>query len=86
MARGGDVVIPDGVKCIETRAFSEDELFGNDMSAECPHLTSVTIPDSVTAIEAAAFEGCSGLTCVSVPEGAEIDEDAFDKGVSITRR
>ena len=42
---------------IETRAFSD-----------CPKLTSITIPDSVTSI-GEAFSGCTGLTSVTVGNG-----------------
>lgn len=40
----GDVVIPDGVTCIDRRAFYH-----------CEKLKSVTIPDSVTHIRTDAF-------------------------------
>ena len=38
---------------------------------------------TVTEIGANAFKGCSGLTKIRVPKGAEIDKDAFSSGVEI---
>ncbi len=47
-----------GSKCesISTYAFSS-----------CSSLTSITIPSSVTRIDASAFEGCSSLTSITIP-------------------
>ena len=52
-----DLVIPNGVTCIERCAF-----WG------CSGLTSVTIPSSVTSIGSSAFYGCSGLTAVHISD------------------
>ncbi|HHT9077181.1 TPA: leucine-rich repeat domain-containing protein, partial [Flavobacterium psychrophilum] len=44
----------------------------------CSGLTSVTIPNSVTAIKDSAFFGCSGLTSVTIPNSVTtIEQDAF---------
>ena len=41
-------------------------------------MTSVTIPNSVTSIDAAAFDNCSGLTSVTIPNSVtSIGEWAF---------
>lgn len=52
----GDVVIPNGIKCIADVAF-----YGNS------NLTAVTIPSSVTNIGANTFKGCSELMFVTMP-------------------
>ena len=42
------------------------------------HLTSVTIPDSVTSIGSGAFEDCWGLTSITIPDSVtSIGYDAF---------
>ncbi len=56
----GDVIIPDGVVCIEEKAFEE-----------CSGITSVTIPESVTSIEEEAFILCTGLTSIEIPSGVK---------------
>ena len=35
---------------------------------DCPSLTSITIPDSVTSIDNGAFVGCTGLTNITIPD------------------
>ena len=70
--------IPYGVKRIGNGAFAESGLLGeitlpNSVSsigvrafAAC-RLTSITIPDGVTSIEAYTFEDCIALTSVTIP-------------------
>lgn len=55
---GGEIVIPDTVTSISTRAF-----YGND------DIVSVYIPDTVTSIEREAFRFCTGLRSVRLPAG-----------------
>lgn len=51
---------------------------GSGAFAGATQLTSVTIPEAVTAIESSAFEGCTGLTSITAPNGVtEIGEKAF---------
>ena len=54
--KGGDVVIPQGVKKIGEKAFSG-----------CEKLTSVIIPDGVTSIAPNAFSLCGNLTSIVIP-------------------
>ena len=52
-------------------------VFGSTFS-HCISLKSVTIPEGVTEIVGYAFQGCSGLTFISLPASLEkIGEDAF---------
>ncbi|HPA20722.1 MAG TPA: leucine-rich repeat protein [Verrucomicrobiae bacterium] len=51
--RAGSYVIPDGVRRVRHSAFRL-----------CPHLTSLTVPASVTAIDTEAFLDCFALTGV----------------------
>lgn len=63
---GGDVTIPDGVTDIGMNSFIGSAV------------TSVTIPSSVTAIWAWAFDGCASLTSVTIPASVtEISPTAF---------
>ena len=52
---------------------------GND-AFENLKITSITIPDSVTAIESAAFNNCSSLTSVVIPDSVvSISNSAFSE-------
>ena len=67
-------MIPNTVKVIKYSAFES-----------CTLLTSLTIPDSVTAIGNRAFYN-TGLTSVSLPSGIVLGTDVFDSDVVITYR
>ena len=41
----------------------------------CSSLTSISIPDSVTRIEASAFKSCVSLSSVTIPNGVTSIED-----------
>ncbi len=69
------VDIPEGVTDIERAAF-----------CGCSGLKEITIPQGVRRVGIGAFRGCVGLTSVVIPKGAEVELDAFDAGVTITRR
>ena len=66
-----EVVIEDGVEIIDNAAFKN-----------CASLETIVIPQSVKHISAArfgggAFEGCTSLVSVNLPDGVSIDEGAF---------
>lgn len=74
------VVIPSSV-----------ELWGEDCAVnqidkevfkDMPALTSIEMPESVTAIGESAFEGCTGLTSIKLPEGLICIESNTFKGCS----
>lgn len=72
----GDVVIPSTV----TYAGKTYAVVAIDASAfkNCPDLTSVTIPSSITTINKEAFAGCTGITEITIPDGVEtIPASAF---------
>lgn len=56
-------IIPHGVKTIARSAFSDCSI------------TNITMPDTVTKIEAYAFSHCSMLSEVVIPETVEVIED-----------
>ena len=58
-----DIILPKGVKTINTSAFDG-----------CFALRSMNIPDGVTAIKAWAFNVCSSLESVFIPESVGIIE------------
>jgi len=74
----GDFVFPDGI-----------ERIGAILSG-LEKITSITIPNTVTNIDASAFEGCSNLESITIPASVKhIEVGAFDgcenlKRVNIT--
>ena len=88
--KGGDVIVPDGVKSIAPGAFrgcggltsvtipdGVTSIWGEAFRG-CSRLTGITLPASVTVIGGGAFEGCSGLADIALPAGlTEIGNSAF---------
>lgn len=66
-SRGGDFVVPSGVKKIREQAFQNNY-----------RLTSVVFPEGLTAIEDFAFAYCTELKSISLPKSVNlISKDAF---------
>ena len=64
-----EIIIPDGVICIEDEAFRD-----------CEKLERVAIPDGVTHIGEGAFYGCEKLTALRLPDSIlSIGEMAFSE-------
>lgn len=89
---GGDVVVPDGITAIGSKAFSYN--YDNDITSVtlpagvtqigdsafygCRHLTDVNLPDGLTRIGESAFIGCRALTSIDLPDGlTSIGASAF---------
>ena len=65
--RSSNVVIPEGVTVIGSKAFSN-----------CARVLQLTIPGTVQRIESEAFLGCTSLAKLTIPEGVkEIGMKAF---------
>lgn len=65
----GELVIPDGVKNIQSHAF-----------AYCKNLTGVTLPDTVTSLSDNAFAYCSGLKNVTLSQKLTTVENSVFAG------
>src|SRR5574344_927328 len=58
---------------------------GESAFAECPGLTSITIPNSVTTIGESAFADCFGLTSITIPNSVTtIGNSAFNSCTGLT--
>lgn len=70
----GSCTIPEGTKTIGAQAF-----YG------CSGITSLKVASSVKLIGSGAFAGCTGLSgTVTIPEGCEVADDAFDNCPNLT--
>ena len=68
-----ELVIEEGIVEIGEEAFHD-----------CPNLTRVSLPDSLTYIGEGAFRNCSGLTAITIPSGVtSIGDAAFMGCVSL---
>jgi hypothetical protein len=89
VGRGGDVVIPEGVKEIAVGAFRGTAVtsvsipdsvmsIGKDAFLGCQELARVRLPKGIRVIYEKTFYNCPRLTSISIPEGVmEIRYDAF---------
>lgn len=68
-AKSGAYTVPNGVKVIESQAFSS-----------CAKLTSVTLPEGLITIDYMAFWRCSALKKINIPNSVEyVGESAFSE-------
>ena len=75
----GAIEIPNTIKDIPIIRI------GQQGFADCPHLTSVIIPDGVKEIGAFAFESCVKLNSVIIPNSVKkIEVSAFDGCTSLS--
>ena len=75
----GDVVIPDQIT-YDGFTFTVNSLWKGAF-CQCPDLTSVTIPNSVTTIEN-CFNGCEKLTSVTIPNSVTTINGFSDCGLT----
>lgn len=79
----GEVIIPDSVTYEGTTY--PVSMIGNCAFYERTHLTSVHIPNTVTAIYPCAFQRCTGLTSIDIPNSVTIIySDAFRECTGLT--
>ena len=86
-AEGSDIVIPNGVKEIGKKAFSENKKLmsisipdsvikiNDEAFFRCGSLTEVILPDSIKEICDSAFLDCSSLQTIELPNSLEIIGD-----------
>jgi hypothetical protein len=48
----------------------------------CKNLTTVNLPNTITEIQWSAFKDCVSLTNITIPDGCNVDDTAFE-GTSI---
>jgi len=74
------IIIPDGVKKIDTFAFGHAE-HEEDL---CPNLKEIILPESVTEIRKFAFYQCKALVKIHLPENLKIiGREAFRKCIRL---
>ena len=77
--RGEHLVIPDAIDGLPVSSIGRLAFFNE------AYLLSVVIPDSVTAIESAAFQGCESLESVVIGDGCQlIGGSAFSDCVALS--
>ncbi len=89
----GNVIIPDGVKHINSEAFYQNEaltgvtvpagvsIIGMDAFYQCVNLSSVSLPEGLTILDNGAFCGCTALAEIKLPESlTAIGMGAFEMG------
>jgi len=67
----GDIIIPETVT-YRDKVFKVTKI-GSGSFSDCSSLTSISIPQSITAIPNRCFYGCSNLSSVSIPQSMSTD-------------
>ena len=71
-------LVGTGITTVTFPESSTRTVIAANMFKGCTNLTSITLPDSLTTIEAFAFYGCTGLTKLEIPAGVTtIGQSAF---------
>ena len=74
-----DIVIPSIYQNLPVKSIGDSAFYF------CSSLTSIVIPDSITAIGDGAFRGCDSLTSIDIPDGVtSIGDEAFCGCISLT--
>ncbi len=87
-----DITVPSTVTVIEKDAFEETKWYNNQNNGlvyvgkvaykykgEMPKNTEIVLNDGVTCVSGCAFEDCSGLTSITIPNSVkEIGSEAFE--------
>ena len=66
-----DVSIVAGGESYGESRYSEDNVIGYGLFADCSKLESVIMPDNVTVIERDALRGCASLRSITIPASVE---------------
>ena len=95
---GGDVIIPEGVKRIDKRAFAgcknlESIIFPkgemrimDEVFLDCENLKNVVFQEGLMTIWDKAFRGCTSLENIIIPKGVTfIGDEAFHSCTSLVR-
>lgn len=62
-----DVTIVSGGGPYNGQYYSEDNVVGQKLFADCQNLESIILPQSITRIERSAFDGCTSLRELTIP-------------------
>lgn len=69
-----------GLSSINLSAATKLEKIDNDAFCNCPNLTQITIPNSVTSLGSQVFYNCTKLTSISIPNSVSVIPVNFLRG------
>lgn len=80
-----EITIPSSIKDNWGHTYPVTSL-GDCCFRNCPHLTSITIPNSVTKIGEYCFQDCTSLTSITIPNSViELGKECFNGCTSLIR-